>query len=139
MARLDDGDESRWCWRSTLLMRWFRAGSWPLPRRPVDLSTSTSAIHVLTVGTVTTMMLAVMTRATRGHTGRELTASATTGLSYASIFLCALVRPLAGVLPEQASMIYAASAILWMSGFLLFLGEFGPMLVARRKPAARAG
>lgn len=99
----------------------------------------TSAIHVLTVGTVTTMMLAVMTRATRGHTGRELTASPVTCASYVAIFLCAFTRPLAGLLPDETGLIYEISALLWIGGFLLFLGEYGPMLVARRKPAARTG
>jgi uncharacterized protein involved in response to NO len=100
---------------------------------------NTAAIHVLTVGTVSAMMLAVMTRATRGHTGRELTASSTTCAAYGAIFLCALVRPLAGVIPQHATLIYSAAAALWIASFSLFLFEYGPMLVARRKPSARSG
>jgi uncharacterized protein involved in response to NO len=97
----------------------------------------TAATHVLTVGTVAAMMLAVMTRATRGHTGRALTASAMTCLCYAAIFLCALVRPLAIFLPEHVTAVYAAAAALWIGAFALYLAEYGPMLVARRKPSAR--
>lgn len=97
----------------------------------------TAAIHVLTVGTVTSMMLAVMTRATRGHTGRELVASRTTCASYAAIFLCALIRPAAAAAPDHATMFYGLAAVLWMSAFGLYLFEYGPMLVARRKPSAR--
>lgn len=97
-----------------------------------------AAIHVLTVGTVTAMMLAVMTRATRGHTGRELTASAMTCASYAAIFLCALVRPLATAMPDYAPLLHAAAAALWIAAFGLYLLEYGPMLVARRKPSARS-
>jgi uncharacterized protein involved in response to NO len=99
---------------------------------------NTAAIHVLTVGTVTSMMLAVMTRATRGHTGRELSASVSTCVSYAAIFLCAFVRPAAAAVPEHADIIYALAAVLWMAAFGLYLAEYGPMLVARRKPSARA-
>jgi uncharacterized protein involved in response to NO len=99
---------------------------------------NTAAIHVLTVGTVTSMMLAVMTRATRGHTGRELSASVSTSASYAAIFLCALVRPVAALVPEHADILYALAAVLWMAAFGLYLVEYGPMLVARRKPSARA-
>jgi uncharacterized protein involved in response to NO len=99
---------------------------------------NTAAIHVLTVGTVTSMMLAVMTRATRGHTGRELVASKTTCTSHAAIFLCALVRPAAALVPEHAGVVYALAAALWMGAFGLYLVEYGPMLVARRKPSARA-
>lgn len=98
---------------------------------------NTAAIHVLTVGTVTSMMLVVMTRATRGHTGRELSASVSTSASYAAIFLCALVRPVATLVPEHADIVYALAAALWMAAFGLYLVEYGPMLVARRKPSAR--
>ncbi|CAN7656298.1 NnrS family protein [Rhizobium sp. LjRoot30] len=99
---------------------------------------TTSAIHVLTVGTVAAMMLAVMTRATRGHTGRELTASGLTSAGYAAIFLCALVRPMAGFFPEWLGIIYASAGLLWIAAFALYLAEYGPMLIARRKPSARA-
>jgi uncharacterized protein involved in response to NO len=85
------------------------------------------------------MMLAVMTRATRGHTGRELTASGMTCAGYAAIFLCALVRPSAGFMPEHTTLIYSAAAALWVASFALFLFEYGPTLVARRKPSARSG
>lgn len=98
----------------------------------------TAAIHVLTVGTVTAMMLSVMTRATRGHTGRELTASAATCASYAAIFFCALIRPAASLMPDHAVLVYSVSAMLWITSFALYLAEYGPMLVARRKPSARS-
>ena len=101
----------------------------------VDLS---SAIHVFTVGTVSAMMLAVMTRATRGHTGRELTASSTTCFSYGAIFLCALTRPLASLIPEHVVAVYSVAAALWIGAFALYLIEYAPMLVFRRKPSARA-
>lgn len=92
-----------------------------------------SAMHVLTIGTVSTMMLAVMTRATRGHTGRELTASWLTNMSYAAIVACACVRPLTSAVPEYATWIYPVAALLWLSAFCLYLHEYGPMLVRRRR------
>jgi uncharacterized protein involved in response to NO len=98
----------------------------------------TAAIHVLTVGTVASMMLGVMTRVTRGHTGRQLTASTTTCVSYAAIVLCALVRPAAAAVPEYATIVYALAAVLWVGAFALYLIEYGPMLIARRKPSARS-
>jgi uncharacterized protein involved in response to NO len=95
-----------------------------------------SAMHVLTIGTVTTMMLGVMTRATRGHTGRELTSSWTTNASYAAIVTCALVRPLTAVVPEYSGWLYSAAGLLWLSAFALYLAEYGPMLVMRRRRPA---
>jgi len=100
-----------------------------------DVTDSAAAMHVLTIGTVTTMMLAVMTRATRGHTGRELRSSLTTNLSYGSIVLCALTRPLTTLFPEQAQWIYAAAGALWIAAFALFLVEYAPMLLRRRRQA----
>ena len=99
---------------------------------------ATAATHILTVGTIAAMMLAVMTRATRGHTGRELTASAMTCVSYLAIMLCAIVRPAAVFLPDHSTMIYSAAGALWIGAFVLYLVEYGPMLVARRKPSQRS-
>jgi uncharacterized protein involved in response to NO len=93
----------------------------------------TAALHVMTVGTVASMMLAVMTRATRGHTGRELTASGWTCLAYGALFACAIVRPMSAILPEHLGAIYVVAGSLWIAAFTLFLAEYGPMLVARRR------
>ncbi len=102
----------------------------------LNLFDETSATHVLSVGTVTTMMLAVMTRASRGHTGCVLTASATTIASYAAIVLCALLRPSAGLFPEHASLIYSLSGVAWLAAFGLFVFEYGPMLARVRRRVA---
>ncbi|MFD1327286.1 NnrS family protein [Mycoplana ramosa] len=92
-----------------------------------------SALHVVTIGTVAMMMLAVMTRATRGHTGRNLAASRMTTFSYLTLVLCALVRPVAGFVPDHAPAIYGVSGALWLAAFALFLIEYGPMLARTRR------
>ncbi|WP_105384053.1 NnrS family protein [Neorhizobium alkalisoli] len=99
----------------------------------IDLFDKTAALHMLSVGTVATMMLAVMTRATRGHTGRILTASRTTTISYGAIVLCALVRPSTSLFPEFSNIIYAVSGLLWLLAFGLFIFEYGPMLTTVRR------
>ena len=92
-----------------------------------------SALHVLTVGVIGTMMLAVMTRATRGHTGRALTASRLTGLSYLCLFAAALARPLADLAGSVGLM--EAAGLLWVGAFGLFVAEHAPMLARpRRQP-----
>ena len=58
-----------------------------------------TALHALTVGTIGTMTLAVMTRATLGHAGRLLAAGIGTSIIYASITIAAIGRlraPFAG-------------------------------------------
>lgn len=90
-----------------------------------------SALHVMTIGVIGGTMLAVMGRATRGHTGRILTASWITILSYVAIFAAALARPWADLTGSTAVM--EASGLLWIVGFALFLGEHGVMLVGQRR------
>jgi uncharacterized protein involved in response to NO len=99
----------------------------------LDIMDATSGLHVLTVGTIASMMLAVMTRATRGHTGRELAASRMTSATYVAIIVCALVRPLAGQFPELAPILYPAAGLLWMTAFGGYVWEHGPMLINERR------
>ncbi|MEN5297575.1 NnrS family protein [Brucella sp. TWI559] len=92
-----------------------------------------SALHVMTVGVIGTMMLAVMTRATRGHTGRPLTATPSTQIAYLCIILAALLRPFAEMIPNFFHTLFAGSALLWILAFGLYVLEYGPMLTRQRK------
>jgi uncharacterized protein involved in response to NO len=88
-------------------------------------------LHLLMVGGMGGMMLAVMTRATRGHTGRPLVASRATVASYLCLFGAALARPAADLAGEPRLLDLAGG--LWIAAFLLFLAEYGPMLVLPRQ------
>lgn len=89
-----------------------------------------SALHILTVGAIGSMTLAVMTRATLGHTGRKLTASGWTSASYLALLLAAVVRPFAEMLPQYYHELLGASGAGWIAAFVLFSIEYGRMLVA---------
>jgi uncharacterized protein involved in response to NO len=91
-----------------------------------------SALHILTVGGIGTTTLAVMTRATRGHTGRPLTASFLTTAIYGAVLIAAVSRPLAEAVPQFYHLLLDLSGGAWIAAFLLFLGEYGPMLVRAR-------
>ena len=93
-----------------------------------------SALHLLTVGAIGITTLAVMTRATRGHTGRPLTASAMTTTSYACLAAAAVLRPLAELLPDSGHLILSLSGLGWIVAFALFVLEHAPILVARSAP-----
>lgn len=92
-----------------------------------------AALHVMTVGAVSTMMLAVMTRATRGHTGRKLTASPLTQVSYGAILVAAVVRPMVDFAPEAAPLLYTIAGLAHVAAFALYLVEYGPMLTTIRR------
>ena len=67
----------------------------PRRARGVRLDCAERRIHAWTGGAIGTMTLAVMSRATLGHTGRRLEASMATHLIYASVIVAALASDLA--------------------------------------------
>ena len=95
----------------------------------------TAAVHALTAGAMATMILAVTTRATLGHTGRELRAGALTVGAYWLVTLGALLRLAAslGWIGYQAGLEFAGA--LWAGAFVLFLVAYGPFLFAGRLDA----
>ena len=93
---------------------------------------SASALHVLTVGAIGGMTLAVMTRASLGHTGRPLTASLPTALAYLMLALSAVLRPFAELVPSLYHLLLGLSGTCWLIAFGLFCLDFGPILFSPR-------
>jgi uncharacterized protein involved in response to NO len=91
-----------------------------------------AALHALTGGAMTTMILAVSTRATLGHTGRALHADRRTTLIYALAILSALARVGAGFSATAYPVLLALAGVAWVGAFALFLVGFGPILLAPR-------
>ena len=75
------------------------------------------------------MTLAVMTRASLGHTGQPLTASLPTQFIYFCALVAALARIIAAFEPSSTLLSVAGSAwFLAFGGFTIF---FGPLLLGR--------
>ena len=91
-----------------------------------------AAVHALTAGAMATMILAVMSRSTLGHTGRELRADLGTEAAYMLVTIGALLRVAAslGLFDYRVSLEMAGAA--WLGAFLLFLGFYGPILFGQR-------
>ena len=91
-----------------------------------------AAVHALTAGAMATMILAVMTRATLGHTGRELKADRATVFLYLLVTLGAVLRVAApfGLFDYMGGIELAGLA--WVGAFLIFLITYGPMLLRPR-------
>lgn len=90
-------------------------------------------IHALTVGAFGTMILAVMTRASLGHTGRRLMAPQPIAFAYVLVSLAAIVRVFApSVLPDTYKQIVAIAAALWIAAFAIFLWIYTPILMRSR-------
>jgi uncharacterized protein involved in response to NO len=92
----------------------------------------TMGLHALAAGAMATMTLAVMTRATLGHTGRELRADKWTTAIYVLVTLGAIVRVAAPVIPFDYMRLIECAGALWGGAFLLFVAVYGPKLIGPR-------
>jgi len=90
-----------------------------------------AGLHAWTAGAIGLMTLAVMTRATLGHTGRPLAASAATQLIYLCV-LIAVVARIAAAFGGAFELLHVA-AFAWVAAFTGFVVAYGPLL-ARRPP-----
>jgi len=94
---------------------------------------SMAGTHAAGAGAVGVMTLAVMTRASLGHTGRALHAGSGTVSIYALVNLGALIRVAAPFLdPSLQTQSNHLAAALWAGGFAGFALLYGPRLVAPR-------
>jgi uncharacterized protein involved in response to NO len=104
----------------------------------LDILPRTAALHALTAGAVGTMTLAVMTRASLGHTGRPLTAGIATRMIYSLVTLAALLRVLSPVAGNSLSLILWLAGAAWTGAFGLFVIFYGGPLARPRVEAAAA-
>jgi len=96
-----------------------------------------AAIHSLTAGAMATMILAVMTRASLGHTAREMKASQLTVVVYVLVTAGALLRVAASLTLINYNMGIDIAGLAWGSAFLLFLVAYAPVLWRPRLGEAR--
>jgi len=92
-----------------------------------------SALHALTVGAVGTMTLAVMTRASLGHTGRALVADPATVTIYALVTLAVLLRLASPFSGAQAVLVASLSGIAWSAAFATFALHYGRFLIQEKR------
>ncbi|HEY8051743.1 MAG TPA: NnrS family protein, partial [Steroidobacteraceae bacterium] len=121
-------------WSLHLAYAWLPVG---LAMKAVYLLTgapwSARWLHALTIGAAAAMVLAVMSRASLGHTGRALVAPRPVALAYLLLCLAALVRVF---LPSLAAVNYQWTVMLagalWIAAFALFVIAYTPILMRPR-------
>ncbi len=91
------------------------------------------AQHLWMAGAIGAMTLAVMTRATLGHTDRELAA----GKATVAIFVCVFAAALMRFLTPLHLGLSTLSGVFWLMAFGGFVLVYGPMLL--RPKACRSG
>lgn len=126
-------------WRSALLLMlhlayaFIPAGMFALGLSVLGGVPGVVGLHLLGIGAIGGMTLAVMMRASLGHTGRELQAGRALTMAFGCVFLAALVRV---AVPSSSGLWVAAT--LWTCGFAIFAVRLAPVLAlpnpARRVP-----
>jgi uncharacterized protein involved in response to NO len=89
-----------------------------------------AGVHAWMVGAAGIMTLAVMSRVSLGHTGRQLTASVATQAIYASIIVAVVARICAVFQPSHGVLLLHVAALAWAAAFLGFALSYGPTLIS---------
>jgi len=95
-----------------------------------------AGIHAWTAGAIGLMTLAVMTRATLGHTGQALHAGPATQAIYACVLIGALLRVCAAA--HGSMVLLEAGGTLWIAGFAGYVLVYARLLVMRKPAWAQA-
>ena len=97
-----------------------------------------AGVHAWMAGAAGIMTLAVMSRATLGHTGQQLTASVATQAIYASIIVAVVARICAVLEPAHGLPLLHVAAFAWATAFLGFAFFYGPALIGfDKRPTQR--
>lgn len=98
----------------------------------VPVLPQSAVLHALTAGAIGTMTLAVMTRASLGHTGRPLTAGPGTTAIYVLVTTAAILRVLAPLAGELYMVILLLAGASWSAAFGLFVLLYARVLISPR-------
>ncbi|KHK89030.1 hypothetical protein LK12_22690 [Novosphingobium malaysiense] len=91
-----------------------------------------ASLHLLSAGAMASMTLAVMTRATLGHTGHALRANRSTQAIFVLMTLGALARFAAPMMPFDYMLGLLVAGVLWAGAFLLFVIAYASKLIGPR-------
>ena len=93
----------------------------------LQLVPASAGMHAWMVGAAGTMTLAVMSRASLGHAGRQLTASLPTQFIYAAVLIAAIARICAALEPASSVLLIHVAAAAWVLAFLGFGISYAPV------------
>ncbi|APW47654.1 NnrS family protein [Rhodoferax antarcticus] len=90
-------------------------------------------IHALGLGATGGLIIGMMTRTARGHTGRPVAASGREVLAYGLVLLAAVMPVLGTLMPAQwHATVLVLTARAWSLAFVLYLWKFTPWLLRTR-------
>ena len=90
------------------------------------------AIHTLTIGAMSGMILSMVSRVSLGHTGRNIAVGRLMSIAFSALFLAFIVRVFGHhVIDDYFHMINLAVAF-WAIAFICFIWNYLPILISRR-------
>lgn len=128
-----------WCFRKSFQTRilamlhmafaWLSVALALYGLQSLSLPLGRAPLHALVVGYFASMLVAMATRVTLGHSGRPLTADNLAWGIFLMVQAAALLRVLADlpVINAYAAHLYLCSALLWLAAFISWLIKFAPI------------
>lgn len=112
---------------------WIPIGLALLALAQFDLLPASAGIHALAVGATGGLIIGMVTRTARGHTGRLLQVSQPEVLAYALVLGAAILRVFVPLLvPALMGVALTLAAAAWSLAFLIYLWRFAPWLMSTR-------
>jgi uncharacterized protein involved in response to NO len=120
-------------WVLHLAYAWLPVGLALLALSQLGVVGVSSGIHALAVGATGGLIIGMITRTARGHTGRPLQVSRFETIAYVLVACAAVSRVLLPLLAPQHLVVWlVAAAAAWGIAFALYLMVFSPWLVTAR-------
>jgi len=119
-------------WILHLSYAWIPLGLALLAASSLDLVARSAGVHALAVGATGGLVLGMITRTARGHTGRSIAVSRLEVVSYAALMAAALLRVGGALVPALWAPLVLGAGVAWIAAFTLYLWRFAPWLVAAR-------
>ena len=110
---------------------WIAVGLGLLALAQLGLVSESAGLHGLTVGATSGLIIGMITRTARGHTGRSLQAGKAETSAYALVMAAALLRSLLPIFGLHSPALLGA-AMAWSSAFIIYLYVYTPWLLAAR-------
>ena len=95
------------------------------------------ALHVLSIGAMTGLIVSMMSRVSLGHTGRMLTPPRLMPWAFGFIICAALLRAVAGVWDSAYLYLIDGTLLLWVLAFAFFVWHYAPILMHSRVDGKR--
>jgi uncharacterized protein involved in response to NO len=120
-------------WILHLAYLWLPVGLVLLACAQLAWVSASAGLHALAVGMTGGLIIGMVTRTARGHTGRTLQASRAEMLAYGLVMAAALLRVVLPLLaPVYLSTFLIAAAVAWSVAFAIYFVVFAPWLFSTR-------